>query len=95
VKGVSFSADGKLIATASADNTVKLWSLEGKELQTLRGHLDGINSVIFSPDGKMIATGSTDKTVKLWNLEGKKLHTFRGHLILMELRALVSVPTAR
>lgn len=62
-----------MIATGSTDKTVKLWNLEGKELHTFRGHLDGINSVSFSPDTKMIVSGSWDKTAILWNLHLENL----------------------
>ncbi|AOY83534.2 hypothetical protein BJP36_30085 [Moorena producens JHB] len=79
---VSFSPDGELIATASSDKTVKIWSKEGKELYTLagkHGHLDEIRSVTFSPDGKLIATASKDKTVKVWQRNGKYIQTLTGH----------------
>ena len=56
-----------------------MWNLEGKEIQTLKGHSNRVNSVAFSPDGKTIATGSGDNTVKLWNLEGKEIQTLKGH----------------
>ncbi|NER89111.1 caspase family protein [Moorena sp. SIO3A2] len=79
VYSVAFSPDGQTIATASIDNTVKLWNLKGKPLHTLTGHSDYVTSVTFSPDGKTIASGSNDKTVKLWNLQGKLLHTLTGH----------------
>ncbi|MDY6803482.1 MAG: hypothetical protein SXA11_06700 [Cyanobacteriota bacterium] len=79
VYDASFSPDGELIATASYDNTVKLWSRDGEELQTLRGHEGRVYTVSFSPDGKLIATASYDNTVKLWSREGKLLQTLRGH----------------
>ncbi|HBR75841.1 MAG TPA: hypothetical protein DEA78_19580, partial [Cyanobacteria bacterium UBA11159] len=49
---VSFSPDGKTIASGSSDGTVKLWNLEGKELLTLTGHKSYVTNVSFSPDGK-------------------------------------------
>ncbi|NCR18128.1 MAG: hypothetical protein GPJ22_12855 [Microcystis aeruginosa LL13-03] len=56
------------MASGSADNTIKLWNLEtGKEIRTLKGHDNLVNSVSFSPDGKTLASGSVDKTIKLWN----------------------------
>ncbi|MBD2178883.1 PD40 domain-containing protein [Pseudanabaena sp. FACHB-1998] len=79
VTSISFSPDGKTIASGSSDNTIKLWSLEGKELQTFKGHSAIVWSVAFSPDGKTIASGSRDATIKLWNLEGKVLQTLKGH----------------
>ncbi|NEO96380.1 MAG: WD40 repeat domain-containing protein, partial [Moorea sp. SIO3G5] len=79
VTSVAFSRDGQTIATASADNTVKLWNHQGKPLHTLTGHSDSVIIVAFSPDGQTIASASEDKTVKLWNLQGKLLHTLTGH----------------
>src|SRR5919199_148899 len=87
VNSVSFSPDGKMIASASDDNTVKLWSIDGKLLRTLKGHTNSlrdsftarVNSVSFSPDGKRIASASNDKTVKLWSVDGTLLRTFTGH----------------
>jgi WD40 repeat protein/tetratricopeptide (TPR) repeat protein len=76
---VSFSPDAKTIATASLDNTVKLWNIHGKELKTLRRHSGGVKSVSFSPDGKTIATASWDNTVKLWSRDGKELQSFKAH----------------
>jgi WD40 repeat protein len=70
---VAFSPDGKYLASGSRDNTVKLWSVESqKEVTTLLGHSDYVNSVAFSPDGKYLASGSRDETVKLWSIESQK-----------------------
>ena len=76
---ISFSPDGKTIACASEDKTVKLWSIQGRELHTFKGHSSKVTSVSFSPDGKTIASASEDKTVKLWSIEGREVHTFKGH----------------
>ncbi|WP_293139239.1 AAA-like domain-containing protein [Okeania sp. SIO3I5] len=79
VWGLAFSADGQMIATASGDNTVKLWNHQGQLLQTLEGHENWVWGVAVSPDGETIASASRDKTVKLWNRQGQLLHTLTGH----------------
>jgi WD40 repeat protein len=81
VGGVAFSPDGKTLATASADKTVKLWdAATGKELATLKGHDDYVSCVAFSKDGKLIATGSYDHTAKIWDVEKREVrNTLRGH----------------
>ena len=66
---VTFSPDGKLVASASYDRTVRLWdAATGAALQTLEGHSDEVNAVAFSPDGKLVASASVDCTVRLWKV---------------------------
>jgi WD40 repeat protein len=79
VNWVSFHPSGKLIATASDDKTVKLWSLDGKLLRTLRGHDNKVLGVSFSPDGKLLASASEDTTIKVWTSEGDLLKTLEEH----------------
>ncbi len=76
---VSFSPDSQLIVTGSKDKTVKLWTREGRLLQTFHGHQGWVNHVSFSPNGRTIASASDDNTVKLWNLKGELLKTIPAH----------------
>jgi predicted NACHT family NTPase len=73
--------DGKLVASASHDNTVRPWdSATGTACQTLEGHSDVVMAVAFSPDGKLVASASKDKTVRLWDsATGTARKTLEGH----------------
>ncbi|MDZ7961444.1 MAG: CHAT domain-containing protein [Aulosira sp. DedQUE10] len=74
---VSFSPDGKIIASASLDKTIKLWNTNGSLIRTFKGHKDFVIDVAFSPDGQTIASASFDKTIKIWRLDGTLIKTFK------------------
>lgn len=83
VTSLAFSHDGKRLASASHDKTIKVWDLTtGKEMLALKGHANAIFSVAFSPDGKRLASGSQDQTVKLWDAgTGQATSTLKGFVL--------------
>jgi WD40 repeat protein len=78
---VTFSPDGKQVASASWDRTVRFWdSATGAALQTLEGHSDWVNTMTFSLDGKLVVSASDDDTVRLWDAAtGAALQTLGGY----------------
>ena len=84
IHGVAYSPDGRQIASASWDETVKLWEVKtGGLLHTFRGHTDRVTGIAFDPTGGRLASTSLDGTVKLWDV------TKLGELAVQEARTLV------
>ena len=85
INSISYSPDGKVLASGYDDDTVKLWSTQdGSLIRTLEVNgnyqtfypsmmKNEVNSVAFSPDSKVLATGSNDSTVKLWSIQDRSL----------------------
>jgi WD40 repeat protein/uncharacterized caspase-like protein len=79
INHISFSPDNKLIASASKDNTVKIWQVSTGELLYTLNHTAEVYGVSFSPDGENIASASVDKTIKWHRSDGKLQWTIEGH----------------
>ena len=78
---MAFSPDNKLLASASQDADIKLWSVAtGQELKTLTLHSGGVIAIAFSSDGRRLASGSQDRTIVVWDIEsGEPDAAYNGH----------------
>ena len=81
INDAQFSFDGRLVITAGADGSARLWeAATGREIRALQGHTRGINSARFSPDGGAVVTASDDSTVRIWDVAtGEVRSTLRLH----------------
>ena len=72
INAVSFSRDGRTIATANDDGTVDVWSVGAGLRQTLTGHSATAGAAVFSPDGRTLYTASSDGSVIVWDVGGAR-----------------------
>jgi WD40 repeat protein len=80
IRDVEFSSDGKLLATASHDKTMRLWDVcSAQVLAVGRGHDATLFGVTFSPDGQYIATASSDYTIIIRDTNLQELYHLKGH----------------
>jgi WD40 repeat protein len=78
---VTFSPDGKLLASATSGRAVILWDVAMRRRRAvLMGSRDELTSVAFSPDGHTLASGSTDNTIIVWDVaSGRRRAVLAGH----------------
>ena len=81
VQSITFSPDGKILASASTDKIIYIWDIDSRNTNAkFKGHNGAVNSLAFSSDSKLLASGSDDGTIKIWSIQSRQvLSTLSGH----------------
>ena len=73
VTTVAYRPDGKVFATGGWDNTIRIWSAEGKSLRSMKAGSRNVTAVAFSKDGQLLASSSGDGVLRVWDSGSTKL----------------------
>ncbi|KAF3076958.1 hypothetical protein CFAM422_000570 [Trichoderma lentiforme] len=97
VRSITFSSDGKILASSSDDNTIRLWEVStGSHKRTLVGHIGKVESIAFSPDDTILASSSIDNTIRLWDIAlGSCRQTIEEHDDWTRYRSVAFSPDGR
>jgi COMPASS component SWD3 len=85
ISAVKFSSNGRLLASSSADKTLRTYCLSNSDptlspLQEFQGHEQGVSDLAFSSDSRFLVSASDDKTLRLWDVQtGSLIKTLTGH----------------
>jgi WD40 repeat protein len=81
INAIAFSQDGRRLASASLDRSVRVWDVAtGERLAVLTGHTDEVFAVAFHPDGKRLATAGRDRAIWLWDpATREEMARLQGH----------------
>lgn len=93
IEAIAYSPDGKIVASASADKTIKIWNIYNGECKTtLAMHEASVLCLAISPDGQFLASGSADNTIGIWSLSGNRRERLKSDC---EVRAIAISPDSK